>query len=422
LVSNKDDEVIFLKTSLVLSAVFFIAACGVDSLGFSQTQDCSGHWQAWSAKPGVEGAFPDTNVSYFRYTFEVPTDRKISLRVSARYPVGRYMGFNIYNTAKMDSVAGISDVEINPDAGFENPYRSGMRSGDERYTLVMDPHNPKIRQELGETPTSLENSTEEAPDADAEKRKNQREVWYRIYDPTDGEGGLGQVELPKIEAIDQASGLPVSCPTPTVIPVPKGELNWGRLTSAPPGPGSDGGVNFVHHQGMGLYANRDTNYLAARLKLLGADKEVVVLKFKAPRSARSIEDLKNPQDIDVRYWSFCIGGAVTTLTYECLADRNAKIDSDGYVKIVIAPESFRDQVKDANFLERPIGVLPVMIYRNLISREDFVGSFSRVPVWKTRSLFRGNAGEYAADKFIGDYAPMGRVCSTDQFMRDGCPL
>jgi hypothetical protein len=113
---------------------------------------------------------------------------------------------------------------------------------------------------------------------------------------------------------------------------------------------------------------------------------------------------------------------VTTLTYECLADRNAKIDSNGYVKIVIAPESFRDQVKDANFLQRPIGVLPVMIYRNLISREDFAGSFALVPVWKTRSLFRGNAGEYAADKFIGDYAPMGRVCSTEQFMRDGCPL
>ena len=411
-----------MNKALVLSAVLFVAACGVDSPGFSQTQDCSGRWQAWSAKPGEEGAFPDTHVSYFRYTFEVPKDRKIALRVSARYPVGRYMGFNIYNTAKMDSVAGISDVEINPDEGYENPYRSGTHSGNDRYTLVMNPHDPKISQDVGSAISGPVTLTNETPDAEAEKKKYQREVWYRIYDPTDGEGGLGQVDLPRIEAIDQTTGLPVECPAPALIPVPKGELNWGRLTSAPPGPDRDGGLHFVHHQGMGLYANRDTSYLAARLKLLGADKEVVVLKFKAPRSARSIEDLRNPQDIDVRYWSFCIGGAVTTLTYECLADRNAKIDDNGFVKIIIAPESLRSRVTDANFLERPIGILPVLIYRNLISREDFAGSFANIPVWKTRSLFRGNAGEYAADKFIGEYAPVGRVCSTEQFLKDGCPL
>lgn len=411
-----------MKASLVFSAVFCVAACSVDSSGFSQTQDCSGNWQRWSAKPGQEGAFPDNHVSYFRYTFEVPQDRKIALRISARYPVGRYMGFNIYNTAKMDSVAGISDAEINPDAGFENPYRSGSRSGDERYTLIMDPHDPKISQEEVDRIAEGSNLSEETPEVDAEKKKYQREVWYRIYDPTDGEGGQGQVELPKIEAIDQATGLPVECPAAAVIPVPKGELNWGRLTSAPPGPDRDGGLSFVHHQGMGLYANRDTSYLAARLKLLGADKEVVVLKFKAPRSARAIEDLKNPENIDVRYWSFCVGGAVTTLTYECLADRNAKVDAEGFVKIVVAPGSFREKIHDANFLERPIGALPVLIYRNLITRENFEGSFSKVPVWGATSRFQGNAGEYAAEKFIGEYAPVGRVCSTEQFLKDGCPL
>lgn len=405
-----------------LSVVFCVAACGVETSGLSQTSDCSGRWQAWSAMPGIEGAFPDTNVSYFRYTFKVPQDRKILLKLSARYPLGRYMGFNIYNTSKMDSVAGISDVEINPDAGFENPYRTGDHSTESQYTLMMDPHDPKISQSthMLMPPTRL--VSEEAPEAEAEKKKHLREVWYRIYDPIDGGGGQGQVDLPKIEAIDQATGQSVECPAPAEIPVPKGELNWGRLTSAPPGPGGDGSLHFVHHQGMGLYANRDTDYLAVRLKFRGADKEVVTLKFRAPRSAKSFEDFKDPNTIDVRYWSFCIGGAVSTLTFECLADRNVKIDSDGFVKIVIAPESFRAHVKDANFMVRPIGIMPVLIYRNLISRQDFAGSFSKIPVWINGSLFRGTPGDYAADKHIGDYAPIGRVCSTEQYLKDGCPF
>jgi hypothetical protein len=411
-----------LKKSIALCVVSVVSTFTFASAVFSQNGDCSAAWQAWSAKPGQEGAFPDTNVSYFRYTFEVPQDRKIALRVSARYPLGRYMGFNIYNTAKMNSVAGIGDTEINPDSGYENPYRSGDASSQGRYTLIMDPHDPQISQtfENDLSPSALRN---ESADPEAEKRKHYREIWYRIYDPSDGEGGLGQVELPKIEAIDQATGQVASCPNTVDIPVPKGGFSWGRLSSTPPGPGRDGELHLVHHQGMGLYANRDTSYLTARLKLVGASKQVVVLKFKAPRTAQSFDDFKNPVGFDVRYWSFCIGGAITTLTYDCIADRQAKVDEDGFVRIVVAPASFRDQVKGKNFLERPIGVLPVLIYRNLVSRENFEGAFSKIPLWGSRSSgARSGAGELAADKFIGDYAPVGRVCSSEEFLENGCPL
>ncbi len=409
---------------MLLPIVSFLVACSVNKSAYSQTtssntNDCSDRWQLWSAKPGEEGAFPDTHVSYFRYTFEVPHDRQIYLKVTARYPLGRYMGFNIYNTSKMDSVAGISDVEINPDAGFENPYRTGESSDSSRYTLFMNPHDPMISQ--NNTASSMM-PDEETPSPEAEKKLYQREVWYRIYDPTDGMGGSGQVELPRVEAIDQVTGEPVECPMNAVIPVPKGEMNWGRLWSAPPGPDSSGNLHFVHHQGMGLYANRDTNYLAARLKLLGADKEVVVLRFNSPRTAKSINDLKNPESIDVRYWSFCIGGALTTVTSECLADRNAKVDANGFVNIVIAPEKMRSIAGDANFMVRPVGFISVLIYRNLIASQNFEGSFEKVPLWRSKLPFMDGGDSYAADKFIGSYAPVGRVCTIEQFEKDRCPL
>jgi len=396
------------------------AACSMETRGFSQSQDCTSQWQAWSQKPGDEGAFPDSHVSYFRYTFEVPKGRKIAFRVTAKYPVGRYMGFNIYNTAKMDSLAGIADFEINPDEGFENPYRSGEAAPDARYTLWMNPHEPAIHQSIDGINNPRGNLRNEQPDSEAERKIFQREIWYRIYDPTDGPGGNGRTELPKVEAVDQETGLPVECPTPALIPVPKGEFDWGRMWAAPPGPDSKGNLHFVHHQGMGLYANRDTDYVAARLKLIGASDEVVILKFRAPKSAHSIGDLKDPSRIDVRYWSFCIGAAVTTVTTECLVDRNARVDGDGFVKIVIAPPSLREIVQDANFMVRPLGMMPVLIYRNLIPRADFPGSFSKVPLWRSRLPFVEGADEYAADKFIGEYAPVGKVCSVDQYKINKC--
>lgn len=408
-----------------LFAVLFCSflSCAVESDAFSQAGSCASYWKAWSARPGDEGAFPDSNVSYFRYTFDLPRDRKILLRITADFPIGRYMGFNIYNTSDMDSVAGIRDVEITPDIGTQNPYRTGDLAHGGSYTLFMDPHDPAISQAQPLIPNDAVKVLNGDPSSDADKRKYQRELWYRIYDPVDGQGGSGLKQLPTIEAVDQDTGLAVECPMHVDIPVPKGELDLGRLWSAPPGPEENGDLRFVHHEGMGLYANRDTDYLAARLKLRGADKEVVVLKFRSPRVARSIEDLQIPSEFDVRYWSFCIGGAVTTITTECLVDKNAKINSDGFVKIVIGPESLRHNVSESNFMRRPIGMLPVLIYRNLIASPDFAGDFAKVPVWRSR-LSTSNTGSnsYAADKFIGDYAPVGKVCSIDDYLKGACEI
>lgn len=398
-------------------------SCAVESNAFSQVGTCTSYWKSWSARPGDEGAFPDSNVSYFRYTFDLPRERRILLRITADFPIGRYMGFNIYNTSDMDSVAGIRDVEITPDVGTQNPYRTGEHASAGRYTLLMDPHDPAISQTQPSMIDDTTNALNRDPSSDEDKRKYQREIWYRIYDPVDGQGGSGLTQLPTVEAVDKETGLAVECPMHVDIPVPKGELDLGRLWSAPPGPEENGDLRFVHHEGMGLYANRDTDYLAARLKLRGGDKEVVVLKFRSPRVAKSIEDLRIPSKVDVRYWSFCIGGAVTTITTECLVDKNAKIDSDGFVRIVIGPESLRQNVADSNFMRRPIGMLPVLIYRNLIASPDFAGDFAKIPLWRSR-LTTSDTGSnsYAADRFIGDYAPVGKVCSTDDYLKGACEI
>lgn len=397
--------------------LFLIVGCQPASAGLEDSSDCSGQWEAWSQKPGVEGAFPDTQVSYYRYTFKVPQTSKIMFKVTGQFPNGRYTGFNIYNSTNMDSVVGIADYEINPDAGSSNPFRTGTMTDDDGYTLWMDPHDPQISQ----LPiTSHLSGGNQNPDADQTVSGNSREIWYRIYDAKDDPGGRGNVELPRIEAFNQATGEATACPQPVSIPVPKGKFEWSKLWTLPPGPSDAGILSFVHHKGMGLYANRDTDYVAARLRLRGGRDEVTILKFRAPRSAKGIEDLARPENLDVRYWSFCIGSALTTTTAVCLNDSVATLDQDGFVTIVIGNSSIKEFTAGANFLERPLGTLPVLIYRNLIPREGFSGAFKNIPFWKAVMPVLGSAEEYAADKFIGDYAPVGKVCSVDQYKATRC--
>ena len=393
---------------------FVCLIIGLNSTGPTQAQnsDCSAQWQVYSQQPDNEGAFPDTHVSYFRYTFQLPADGKIMFKVSGNFPHGRYMGFNIYNSAQMDSKTGIADFEIEPDSGSQNPYQTGDDSTSNAYTLWMNPHEPKIAH----TPTHI--SLTDGSDDNAATMN--REIWYRIYAPADGPGNRGQAELPRIEAFDQASGRLVACPTHVEIPVPKGSLDWSKLWTLPPGPRDDKSLHFVHHQGMGLYANRDTHYVAARLPLRGSSDDVAIIKFRAPRVPASIADFSHPDRADVRYWSFCIGAAMTTTTSSCLSDSDAVVDENGFVTIVIGKPALRSLVTGVNFMDRPNAFLPILIYRNLLTTDGFMGDIRTIPFWMARQPLSSISDDYAADKFIGDYAPLGIVCSSAEYQTNRC--
>ncbi len=372
--------------------------------------DCSAQWTRFSQKPGDEGAFPDTQVSYYRYMFKLPKDQPIHIRVSGVYPNGRYMGYNLYDPNKMDSVAGISDQEIKSDVGYDNPFQTGLWQAFDSYTLWFDPQQQIITQDS----TALSSST-------SPTSEQNREIWYRIYDPKDGPGATGAVALPRIETFDARTGAPVACPEAITIEVPKAPQGIGQAANLPPGPDDNGNIRFVHHNGMGLYANRDTNYVSARLKMRGADEDVAVIKFKAPRSAQSIDDLDRPGLFDVRYWSFCIGSALSTTTSGCVSDSNAKVDESGFVTIVIASRRPEQLPVHAHYLERVKGTIPIMIYRNLLPTTNFTGDLSKIPIWQAGWPGR-NADEYAADKFIGTYAPIGKLCSLVEFNATRCQI
>lgn len=393
---------------IIVSSVQYF--CGTEN-AIAQTNDCSTQWTWFSQKPGDEGAYPDTHVSYFRYMFKLSERQPIRIKVSGRFPNGRYMGYNIYNPALMDSVAGIADHEISPDAGSDNPYRSGVWNEGSSYSLWFDPHNPEISQGPIIRSTGNDNVA-----------SGTREIWYRIYDPKDGPGAYGLVTLPKIEAFDATTGAAVACPEQISIDVPKGPQRLGQARHLPPGPDETGDLHFVHHKGLGLYANRDTHYVAARLKMRDANDEVAIIKFRAPRSAKSLDDLNTPETLDTRYWSFCVGSALSSTTVHCLNDKDAKLDPDGNVTIVIAHRVPENIPQGAHFIERPRGIIPILIYRNLLPSTGFSGDISKIPHWEAGWPGRSDGDEFFADRFIGHHAPLGRVCNQESFKDSRCAI
>jgi hypothetical protein len=171
---------------------------------------------------------------------------------------------------------------------------------------------------------------------------------------------------------------------------------------------------------MGLYANRDTHYVAARLPLRRSNDDVAIIKFRAPRVPSSMGDLGHPERAHVRYWSFCIGSGMNTTTSSCLSDANALVDESGFVTIVIAKPSLRDISSGVNFMDRPNVFLPILIYRNLLTSDGFIGDFRKIPYWNARSPLTSISEDLAADKFIGDYAPVGIVCPSADYQATRC--
>src|SRR5688572_20110523 len=97
-------------------------------LGFTPAfaDDCSGNWERFSSEPYKGTFFPDTNTTYWRFRFEVPTERKTILKVTGQYPYSRYLNFTIYDQKTLNGFGALPDRAIQPDQGHENPFLEGV--------------------------------------------------------------------------------------------------------------------------------------------------------------------------------------------------------------------------------------------------------------------------------------------------------
>lgn len=370
----------------------------------SLAEDCSAGWERFNSKPYQGLLFPDLAANYWRYRFEVPVGSPLALRVSGKFAHARYMNYNVYDQATLDSTGSLPDRDITPDAGAVNPFVEGMpRNAPNRdYTihLVADGIATKLVNPL------------RMPKPQAGAATQAIELWYRLYVSDAGTGELAGVDLPRIQAVDAATGKEVSCPEHKTSAIPV----LTALQNRPPGP-DNGTLRFYASRGMALYQNWDNQYLVGKLDFdVG---KVAVVRVRPP----GFFDSSDPagtfhSGTDVRYWSLCVVG-IFTQTSACLVDRDALVGPDGLVTLVIGPDSVAAAAKKRrmNFLPRGKLTSPYLLFRHLLTRPDFPGAITGVPLWPPPAGSLHQTPEsLVASNFIGDHAPTGRHCDETDFL------
>ncbi|CAG4925105.1 hypothetical protein [Paraburkholderia gardini] len=316
-----------------------------------------------------ENQFPDTATTYIPTAFKLPPGAKLVIK--GKYPHMRHWNFNTYNPQGLPQDA-LSDIDINPDPGSSNPFRPGVPRDVEtrNYTVyVVSGPAPSTR-----APNTLYTN------ADAGEEVF---LWMRNFVPDhsiDYVGGVGvpqvQLQMADGKVLDEASAC-AATDTPmrgkqlahTVNPVA-----WEVLTHLPWVDTANVGASNNTVQSLqaffnrkqvvlnmfipalspsapevlgGWWSNRATRY--GYLYLSRNFGKVYVATGQLPTTPKTWDgQVENSPNSQVRYISFCTGGALAAATTtDCLYDEQIErtLDKSRHYYIVISrPE---DRPKNA---------------------------------------------------------------------------
>jgi hypothetical protein len=384
--------------------------------------DCTSGWSIpFSGSKKWVTFDPDMNATYWYYAVTRDPEDTTGFKFHVKFGHARYQAYNVYNDDTKDLIWGddtthissLSDVNIAPDSGSNNPYQLGVpRDTHEReYTVWVVPDG---------SDTSGYSNFITFP-RDVEKLS----IFLRVYLPDQNLEGQphylsGGVELPTIEDFDTLTGLPAPClPTRNLMQPDEdgdGEGGGDGEGSDPPNPGpnTDGKARFYRLGGGGLYPNEDSAYLATIFENI--NDTVAVIRLKPPTHA----DTSDPGGVllaqqMVRYWSFNVYSIKLTNVTACLADYQAVVAEDGFVYLVLGRQSpaIQKKAEGLNFLPWGPHQKILFVYRNMFSNPYFPYSSAAVPIY-------GEDETRPADYFIGDYAPVGVYGSEESFLKDFC--
>jgi hypothetical protein len=360
---------------------------------------------SWPARldPNVVNAlYPDHFASY--WVTKVPAIPGSTLTINGRFPYARYMSFTSYNPA-LQSVAGIADLDIEPDAGSANPFHAGAdRSVAARsYTVTVFP--PDHARAPGDPHNALYTTSQ-----DGSKTGTDYTIVYRVYIGDAGTDDRGGVELPSV-SINLPDGRTVAIPECDVQGMPDAGLNEILASGNSPVPPAGGGsgenppvwhkfFNFptsVAHatdnqrsgqqladglepvtmtvpQG-GFADNPDNNYIYTFVNR--SNGPVLVVRGRMPSTPDTFGGLASmPAYSDLRYWSLCTNHAPSQRYYSCVYDHQVRVDADGDYTIVIAQPADFDAGACPGVTFLPWGVSndAVLILRNMLPSPTFAHS------------------------------------------------
>lgn len=311
---------------------------------------------------GIENQLPDTMNTFATAWFRIPEGAKIVMK--GEFPHERHWSFTTYSTSGVPRDS-IDDVDIEPDAGSQNPFRAGVLRdvAQRRYTIAIA---------NGEAPAAkVPNTVYTLASAGAEIGMHMRN-----YVPDRSVDYLGAVALPEVE-LHYANGRILkgeeACAASDAplrgkqVPLAVNPKLWQALTKLPwmdpsVGPAHDFDAEpmemFFNREHLllktffpplafdalatqkgGFWSNRSTRY--GYKYLSQSHGKVFAVRGRMPTTPRTWSGDGSPMDqsADMRYWSICSTMAAPTgMTVDCVFDEGVAslLDGKGYFTIVVS--------------------------------------------------------------------------------------
>jgi len=363
------------------------------------------------------GAYPDIYSKYWVYAYDITENPNIGLRLTGFYPKARFFSFSIYNDLKGEVIDGLDDVNVSPDEGYINPYITTTDSTNNKFTiyLVKEGTDLSLLKNVKEENVCYFNDAVECVS-----------ICLRQYL---GEGEYGGVELPTIEGVDLTTGAIVKAPKAvTSMATIMKDGNFVPLESD-----QATEVPFLLSPRGDYFPNNSTDYLYCRTQL--TTDHVLTFSFIPAPIPSCVEEY---QTAKARYWSICIGSVMNTYSYCSFYDRMLEY-KDGEkitVAVVSANNPKLEDVKRAvqsipySYLMewneeqldkegRKISDIITVLYRNILPDKSWQYSMSTMTPTPYGDPYNSitDADRQMAHKALGDYGPLGKKYTTDEFLQ-----
>lgn len=362
--------------------------------------------------------------------------------IKGLFPHARFFSFQS-SGANGRNISGWADYQIKPDPGSTNPFLVGANrnAANRSYTLrVVDTQVPPS----GPAPNTLYSTSS---DGTVRSLPGTALVTLRYYLPDRGLGRTAGVPAPTVTMVTPG-GLRIPTPTcaddlgdpgytetiaatgpqTSVLPgsgpfVAHHKPIWRKFVNAATGlfgalTDNDTlsetvyapGTKYTYQLPAGFFENIYNKYIATTISTDFG--QVVTFRAKLPSTPRTFAGEARMGRGQMRFWSICTGDVETTMTYNCLVDKDIPIDRHRFFTIAISTAAARP----ANATARcGVAWLPagppgqtVVILRNMLPSAHFAPAIQNVQPGHERAT-------------MGRYYPVGRYYKTTAaFERRGC--
>ena len=362
--------------------------------------------------------------------------------IAGQFPHARF--FSLQSSgANGRNINGWPDYEISPNAGSVNPFRVGAdrRARNRSYTLrVVDQPVPAS----GPAPNTLYSSSS---DGTVRSYPGTALITLRYYLPDRGTGRMAGVPAPTVTMVT-ATGQRIPTPTCTDTLGDPGYTETiaatGPQTDVLPGTGpfvahrvpvwrkfvnaatgvfgalADNdmfseniygpGTQYTYQLPAGFFENIYNKYIATTISMDFG--QVLVFRAELPTTPRTFDGQHRMSTGQLRFWSVCTGDVETTMTYNCLVDKDIPIERHRHFTLAISTTAARPSNATARCGVAWLPAGPpgqtVVILRNMLPSPRFRQAIQNVHVGHERAT-------------MGAYYPLGRYYKTTAaFERLGC--